>query len=143
MPRDDGIAMSWFVKVEGQIYGPYTPAQMRAFVGEGRIAAHSLVSDERDGEFAAASTQDALSDWFSEDDGGTQVEKRVTPGARPANFVIVGEIASDKAGEFRVRFKYNSEIMFSTEGYSSKDSAKNAIASIQKNGPGAPIEDNS
>lgn len=101
MPRDDGIAMSWFVKVEGQIYGPYTPAQMRAFVGEGRIAAHSLVSDERDGEFAAASTQDAFSDWFSEDDGGTQVEKRVTPGARPANFVIVGEIASDKAGEFR------------------------------------------
>ena len=31
----------------------------------------------------------------------------------------------------------------STEGYSSKDGAKNAIASIQKNGPEAPIEDNS
>ena len=53
------------------------------------------------------------------------------------------EIYKDKAGEFRVRFKYNSETIFSTEGYSSKDSAKNAIASIQKNGPGAPTEDNS
>ena len=53
------------------------------------------------------------------------------------------EIYKDKKGEFRVRFKYNSEIMFSTEGYSSKDSAKNAIKSIQKNGPGAPTEDNS
>ena len=53
------------------------------------------------------------------------------------------EIYKDKAGEFRVRFKYNSEIMFSTEGYSSKSSAKNAIESIQKNGPDAPIEDNS
>ncbi|MEL7445240.1 MAG: YegP family protein [Pseudomonadota bacterium] len=53
------------------------------------------------------------------------------------------EIYKDKKGEFRVRFKYNSEIMFSTEGYTSKDSAKNAIASIQKNGPGAPVEDNS
>jgi len=53
------------------------------------------------------------------------------------------EIWKDKKGEFRVRFKYNSEIMFSTEGYSSKSSAKNAIESIQKNGPGAPIEDNS
>ena len=53
------------------------------------------------------------------------------------------EIYKDKAGEFRVRFKYNSEVMFSTEGYSSKDSAKNAIKSIQKNGPGAPVEDNS
>ena len=53
------------------------------------------------------------------------------------------EIYKDKAGEFRVRFKYNSEIMFSTEGYSSKSSAENAIASIKKNGANAPTEDNS
>ena len=53
------------------------------------------------------------------------------------------EIWKDKKGEFRVRFKYNSEVMFSTEGYSSKSSAKNAIASIQKNGPGAEVVDNS
>ena len=53
------------------------------------------------------------------------------------------EIYKDKAGEFRVRFKYNSEVMFSTEGSSSKASAENAIESIKKNGPGAPTEDNS
>lgn len=53
------------------------------------------------------------------------------------------EIYKDKAGEFRVRFKYNAEVMFSTEGYASKASAKNAIESIKKNGPEAPIEDNS
>ena len=53
------------------------------------------------------------------------------------------EIYKDKAGEFRVRFKYNREVMFSTEGYSSKASAKNAIESIIKNGPGAEIVDNS
>ena len=53
------------------------------------------------------------------------------------------EIYKDKAGEFRVRFKYNSEVMFSTEGYSSKSSAENVIASIKKNGPDAPTEDNS
>ncbi|MDO9338869.1 MAG: YegP family protein [Caulobacter sp.] len=53
------------------------------------------------------------------------------------------EIVKDKAGEYRVRFKYNSEVIFSTEGYSSKTSAKDAIASIQKNGPAAPTEDNS
>jgi uncharacterized protein YegP (UPF0339 family) len=53
------------------------------------------------------------------------------------------EIYKDKAGEFRVRFKYNSEVMFSTEGYASKASAVNAIESIKKNGPGAPTEDNS
>jgi uncharacterized protein YegP (UPF0339 family) len=53
------------------------------------------------------------------------------------------EIYKDKAGEYRVRFKYNAETMFSTEGYSSKANAQNAIDSIKKNGPGAPVEDNS
>ena len=53
------------------------------------------------------------------------------------------EIYKDKAGEFRVRFKYNSEIMFSTEGYSTKASAQNAIDSIKSNGPGAEVIDNS
>ena len=51
------------------------------------------------------------------------------------------EIYKDKAGEFRVRFKFNSETIFSTEGYTSKASAKNAIESIQKNGPTAPVDD--
>lgn len=53
------------------------------------------------------------------------------------------QIYKDKAGEFRARFKYNGEVMFSTEGYSSKASAKKAIESIQKNGPGAEIVDES
>lgn len=53
------------------------------------------------------------------------------------------EIYKDKAGEFRVRFKYNSEVMFSTEGYASKSSAQNAIDSMKKNGPGAEVVDNS
>ena len=53
------------------------------------------------------------------------------------------EIWKDKKGEFRVRFKYNSEVMFSTEGYTSKTSAQNSIDSIKKNGPDAPVEDNS
>ncbi len=51
------------------------------------------------------------------------------------------EIYKDKAGEFRVRFKYNSETMFSTEGYASKASAKAAIDSIKKNGPDAEVDD--
>ena len=53
------------------------------------------------------------------------------------------EIYKDKAGEFRVRFKYNSEVMFATEGYASKASAQNAIDSIKKNGPDAEVVDNS
>ena len=44
-------------------------------------------------------------------------------------------------GEFRAYFRYNSEDIFWTETYKSKASAKEAIESILKNGPGAPIED--
>lgn len=50
-------------------------------------------------------------------------------------------IKQNKAGEYVAYFKYNSETMFWTEGYSSKTSAKEAIESIKKNGPGAPVED--
>lgn len=46
-------------------------------------------------------------------------------------------------GEYRAYFNYNSEKMFWTEGYSSKSGAKDAIESIKKNGPDAPIEDES
>ena len=51
------------------------------------------------------------------------------------------EIYKDKKGEYRVRFKYNEEVMFSTEDYTSKASAQNAIDSIKKNGPKAEVED--
>lgn len=51
------------------------------------------------------------------------------------------EIKTNKAGEFVAYFKYNSETMFWTEGYSSKAGAKNAIESIKKNGPDAEVRD--
>lgn len=51
------------------------------------------------------------------------------------------EISKDAKGEYRVKFKYNSETMFWTEGYASKASAQKAIDSIKKNGPDAPTED--
>lgn len=34
---------TWTISVSGQTYGPYTFAQMQAFVGEGRLAPRSLV----------------------------------------------------------------------------------------------------
>ena len=51
------------------------------------------------------------------------------------------EVYKDKAGEFRVRFNYNSEVIFSTEGYSDKSGAKRAIESIRKNVGDAEIVD--
>ena len=51
------------------------------------------------------------------------------------------EIRKNKGGEFVAYFCYNSESIFWTEGYTSKASAKNAIESILKNGPGAEMVD--
>lgn len=51
------------------------------------------------------------------------------------------EIYKDKIGEFRVRFKYNSEVIWSSEGYASKAEAQNAIDSFKKNAPSALVED--
>jgi uncharacterized protein len=53
------------------------------------------------------------------------------------------EIRKNKAGEYVAYFCYNAESIFWTEGYSSKASAKNAIESILKNGPGAEVVDKS
>jgi uncharacterized protein YegP (UPF0339 family) len=51
------------------------------------------------------------------------------------------EIRNNKKGEFVAYFCYNKETIFWTEGYASKASAKNAIESIKKNGPGAETVD--
>ncbi|KAA0968435.1 DUF1508 domain-containing protein [Aureimonas fodinaquatilis] len=51
------------------------------------------------------------------------------------------EVYKDGKGEFRVRFKYNSEIIFSTEGYASKAGAHRSIESIRKYVADAPVED--
>ena len=52
------------------------------------------------------------------------------------------QVFKDKAGEFRFRYRAtNNEILFSSEGYKAKASALSAIESIQKNAPGAAIED--
>ena len=51
------------------------------------------------------------------------------------------EVYKDSKGEFRVRFKYNSEVIFSTEGYSSRAGAHRAVESIKKHVPDAAFED--
>lgn len=50
------------------------------------------------------------------------------------------EIYKDKAGEFRFRLKArNGENIVASEGYASKSSCKNGIASVGKNAPTAEV----
>ena len=50
-------------------------------------------------------------------------------------------IEKNKAGEFVAKFKHNNELIWWTEGYESRASARNAIASILKNGPDAEVQE--
>jgi len=53
-------AAGWWVQVRGQAYGPYSMAQMAAFVEEGRIRPATQVSTARDGEWVEARKIDGL-----------------------------------------------------------------------------------
>ncbi|MBM3154663.1 MAG: DUF1508 domain-containing protein [Chloroflexi bacterium] len=50
------------------------------------------------------------------------------------------ELYKDKKGEFRWRLVApNGQTIATSEGYSSKESAKNGIESVKKNAPGAAV----
>ncbi|KRC52364.1 hypothetical protein ASE16_04890 [Leifsonia sp. Root227] len=52
------------------------------------------------------------------------------------------EIYQSSNGEYRFRLKAgNGEIIATSEGYTSKASAKNGIESVQNNAPGATVDD--
>tara|TARA_R110002073_G_scaffold117697_3_gene256327 strand:+ start:853 stop:1371 length:519 start_codon:yes stop_codon:yes gene_type:complete len=98
MSRDGGTTKTWFVKVDGRVYGPYTQAQMRAFVQEGRVAAHSLVSIERDGGWKPAVEIEILRGWLDAARGAAN--DRSGQSGRASNFIIVAEIQSESSQAF-------------------------------------------
>ena len=101
MPRDDSMATSWFVKVEGRVYGPYTPAQMRAFVQEGRVAPHSEVSQHREEGWAQATDQPQIQEWLDENRKTPEERQRpVQTDTRQANFVVVAHLSPTTAPGF-------------------------------------------
>lgn len=99
MPRDDGFAMSWYVKVDGRVYGPYTAAQMRAFVGEGRVATHSMVSETRNDGWREADQVAQFKAWLDEARQSPNEKNAGKAPRRSANFVIIVDTdAEHRAG---------------------------------------------
>jgi len=56
---------TWTISAGGQTYGPYTEQQLLAFVGEGRLAAHSLVAPTGNTQFKPAGTYPMLARFFA------------------------------------------------------------------------------
>lgn len=56
---------AWTINVSGRIYGPFTSDRMRGFVGEGRLAPHSLVAREGSSDWHEARDEPEFSDVFA------------------------------------------------------------------------------
>lgn len=114
----------WRILVRGTVYGPYTLGQVRSFVEEGRLGAHSKIAK---GEFAPFERVDGvgdLEDLFetgeveTESEADTaQTELSEAPQSDPGNFIIFvrgddnSEDASDAVFDVLSRIGHVAEAM--------------------------------
>jgi len=54
---------TWYVQVNGQAYGPYDAAQMKAFVIEGRVTGQSIISQTAAQGYAQAAQFQSFAVW--------------------------------------------------------------------------------
>ena len=55
---------AWNINVGGRLYGPFTSERMKSFVGEGRLAPHSLVAREGSSDWHEAREEPEFCDLF-------------------------------------------------------------------------------
>ena len=60
----DPLNSMWRINVSGQVYGPYTGHQIKAFAAEGRVAAHSIVQTGQAGPWITAIDDPILAQLF-------------------------------------------------------------------------------
>ena len=60
----DPLNSMWRINVSGQVYGPYTGHQIKAFAAEGRVAAHSIVQTGEHGPWITAIDDPILAQFF-------------------------------------------------------------------------------
>ena len=116
----DPLNSMWRINVSGQVYGPYTGHQIKAFAAEGRIAAHSILQTGESGPWITAIDDPVLAQLFvvsqppaarpmaepiqhrTHPAPAAQPARHAEPAAQPAaaatpdlpssNFIIIGDI---------------------------------------------------
>ncbi|HEX4533508.1 MAG TPA: DUF4339 domain-containing protein [Rhizomicrobium sp.] len=94
------MADSWTMSAGGRIYGPYTSAQMRVFVGEGRLAAHSMVARAGTDDFLPAGGYSELEDLFPKPERLAYAQPIRSEAPSPK----FGRVDGENAGSERARF---------------------------------------
>lgn len=74
---------AWSINVSGRVYGPFTSERMRGFVGEGRLAPHSLVAREGTDDWHEAREDPEFSDVFKERGRAAAPAPAATPAPAP------------------------------------------------------------
>ena len=99
----DALNSKWRINVSGQVYGPYTGHQLKAFASEGRIAPHSIVQTGEQGPWITAIDDPVLGQLFvqaqppaAQPIGQPQARADGAQAAEltTANFVIVADLRS-------------------------------------------------
>lgn len=107
----DALHSTWRINVSGQVYGPYSGHQIKAFASEGRIAPHSIVQ-AGDGPWITAIDDPVLGQLFVQKPAAKAAPAQPqTLGARAAaegaqtepanaNFVVIADLRSRGSGPF-------------------------------------------
>jgi hypothetical protein len=90
------MSANWIVSVGGRTYGPYGADQMEAFVAEGRLAPHSLVARDEEGQFGPASQDPMLAAYFQPREPAAQ------PKMEEAPRFGVGEVSVDEPSHYLI-----------------------------------------
>ena len=100
------MAESWTISAGGQVYGPYSLAQMQAFHAEKRLAAHSMIARAGEQQFHHANEDPEFAPLFQPEAPAQPAASPAAPGrfgaraetemagATPGHFVIVAEMKS-------------------------------------------------
>ena len=81
----EALSSTWRINVSGQVYGPYSGHQIKAFASEGRVAPHSIVQSDG-GPWITAIDDPVLAQLFVKKEPPKQAAQTEAAGA---NFVVI------------------------------------------------------
>lgn len=103
LPQTPNTPQSWYVYVDGQVYGPFDDPRMTEFFDEGRLNAGSVLSPDASGPFRPATHWPSYESWTrprSETPVPTPTKPQAQSGAATHVLLVLAEIRSSMGMSF-------------------------------------------